>query len=69
MPNDNVSMSKRVLPILSNEKLTPYGKLEQLLSFPTVTFCSKNLRMYEQFFHVRSGPNKVRLQKVPYGVM
>jgi len=68
MPNDNVSMSKRVLPILSNEKLTPYGKLEQLLSFPTVTFCSKNLRMYEQFFHVRSGPNKVRLQKVWEGI-
>lgn len=62
-PAAAVNFTKKLIPIL-NSSNPVYQKLEDLLSLPTVGYCTKNLRLYEQFFSGRTGPNKVRLQKV-----
>lgn len=62
-PDDSVNFSKKILPILNGASLKTYDKIEALQSLPTVNLNWKNLRLYEQYFHGRIGPNKVRLQK------
>lgn len=63
MPSENIQLSKCAIPILNQSNLATFEKLEQILSLPGVQNNPESLRMYEQFFHVRTGPNKVRLRK------
>jgi len=63
-PNEHVNFSKQIIPILSNPSLRPYEKLEELYGLPGVSYVAANLRLYEHFFSVRTGPNKVRLTKM-----
>merc|ERR1719329_636403 len=62
-PHDNISIGRKIIPILNNKESTPFERLDQILGLPGVNFCAKNLRLYEQFFQVRTGPNKVKLLK------
>mmetsp|Transcript_109777 Transcript_109777/g.321403 ORF Transcript_109777/g.321403 Transcript_109777/m.321403 type:complete len:876 (+) Transcript_109777:102-2729(+) len=63
-PPDSIDYGKSILPILKDDEKTLYEKLHALLSLPTVCWQTKNLRLHEQCFHPRHGPNKVRLRKL-----
>mmetsp|Transcript_51274 Transcript_51274/g.144441 ORF Transcript_51274/g.144441 Transcript_51274/m.144441 type:complete len:487 (+) Transcript_51274:3-1463(+) len=68
-PVDQVSFSKKVIPILSDKTRPPYDKLDAIHKMPGVNYVLGNLRIYEQFFSVRTGPNKVRLRKMWDGLV
>lgn len=62
-PPDVVKFSTRILPLLNNNDLTLYEKLNGLLTLPGVNYNPSCLRLHEQFFPSMGGPSKVRLQK------
>jgi len=63
-PQPCIHFSKQLLPILNNEDLSTYGKLDTLLKLPGVHGAFENLRLYDQAFHPTRGPNKVLLVKL-----
>lgn len=63
-PPDTITFSKRVLPILKDDSLTPYGKIEELLGLWSGGGGLVQLRLYDQAFHPRRGPNKALLCKI-----
>lgn len=67
-PPECISFSKKVVPILANNSLSTYEKLQAMYKLPGVNSIPSNLRFYEAFFHPRSGPNKVRLTKTWEGI-
>eukprot|EP00418_Pyrodinium_bahamense_P066468 CAMPEP_0179082604 /NCGR_PEP_ID=MMETSP0796-20121207/37254_1 /TAXON_ID=73915 /ORGANISM="Pyrodinium bahamense, Strain pbaha01" /LENGTH=849 /DNA_ID=CAMNT_0020779997 /DNA_START=36 /DNA_END=2585 /DNA_ORIENTATION=+ len=62
-PPEEVDFAKKILPVLKDEDLTTYEKLVALLELPGVCQNARNLRLHDQFFDPRLGPNKVRLRK------
>lgn len=62
-PSEEISFAKGIVPVLKDEDLTLFGKLQALLDIRSVNQGPQNLRMHEQFFDPSSGPNKVRLTK------
>merc|ERR1712070_529978 len=58
-----VAFGKRLLPILSNQEMTVYDKVQAMLELPGVQQNPSHLRLHEQFFPSIAGPSKVRLQK------
>mmetsp|Transcript_34566 Transcript_34566/g.78990 ORF Transcript_34566/g.78990 Transcript_34566/m.78990 type:complete len:920 (+) Transcript_34566:30-2789(+) len=64
MPSDHVLFAKKVAPVLNDTSKTAYTKLDDLLTLPGVNRVPLNLRMHEQFFSTKTGPNKVRLQSM-----
>jgi len=67
-PDECVNFTKKILPILNSDSPT-YDKIEALQRLPTVNVNWKNLRLYEQYFNGRIGPNKVRLSKTFEGLV
>jgi len=67
-PLDRVNMSKSIMPVLNDANLTPSQKWDYLYGVPGVSSHLANLRLHEQCFSVRSGPNKVRLTKLWEGL-
>lgn len=63
-PSEGVDFSKRIIPILKDEQMTPLQKIEELLMLPGVHQHPDRLRLYENFFHAAKGPNKVKLKLV-----
>ncbi|CAK0886688.1 unnamed protein product [Prorocentrum cordatum] len=63
-PSEEISFAKGIVPVLKDEGLTLFGKLQALLDIRSVNQGAQNLRMHEQFFDPTSGPNKVRLTKI-----
>lgn len=61
-PSEHIDYSKSIAPVLRAQS-TVYDKLEVLLGLPGVCRNPKNLRLHEQFFDPRLGPNKIRLRK------
>jgi len=61
---ENMSFAKAMSPLLKDESLTVFKKLEAFLDLPSVYHVPVNLRLYEQCFDCRHGPNKVRLHKL-----
>mmetsp|Transcript_102786 Transcript_102786/g.257850 ORF Transcript_102786/g.257850 Transcript_102786/m.257850 type:complete len:871 (+) Transcript_102786:78-2690(+) len=60
---ENLNFGKALLPALKDDNLSVFEKLDQLLECRGVHRLPVNLRLYEQYFDCRHGPNKVRLQK------
>ncbi|CAE7776694.1 secG [Symbiodinium sp. CCMP2592] len=63
-PSEGVDFSKRIIPILKDEQMTPLQKIEELLMLPGVHQHPDRLRLHENFFHAAKGPNKVKLKLV-----
>ncbi|CAE7240278.1 ANKRD36C [Symbiodinium natans] len=63
-PSEGVDFSKRIVPILKDEQMTPLQKIEEMLMLPGVNQHPDRLRLYENFFHAAKGPNKVKLKLV-----
>mmetsp|Transcript_116010 Transcript_116010/g.247978 ORF Transcript_116010/g.247978 Transcript_116010/m.247978 type:complete len:882 (+) Transcript_116010:63-2708(+) len=63
-PSPEINFAKSIVPILKDEDLTTFDKLDRLVSLRGVSQMPQNLRLYEQFFDATLGPNKIRLQKV-----
>jgi len=62
-PPHCVRFKEVILPILKNESLLPYEKVTALMYLPGVNGVFENLRLYDQFFRLNRGPNKVQLNK------
>lgn len=60
---ETVAFGKRMAPILNDDGMAAYDKLQALLELPGVQYNPGNLRLHEQFFPSMGGPSKVRLQK------
>lgn len=67
-PSEHVDFSKAMVPILKDDARMPYTKLEALMALRGVHEVPKNLRLFEHMFDPRTGPNKVRLQKLWEGL-
>jgi len=67
-PQECVNFGKVLLPLLRADR-HPYEKMEALLTLPSVNRNPENLRLYDQCFDMRTGPNKVRLQKLWEGLV
>jgi len=63
-PVDATVFKQKLLPIISNESLTVFEKVEELMCLPGVASCFKNLRLHDQCFHLCRGPNTTRLSKL-----
>lgn len=63
-PPEDVKFVEKILPILKDQALTPYQRLEKLLELPGVQSVPANLRLRDQLFNLRRGPNKVLLTKL-----
>ncbi|CAJ1330344.1 unnamed protein product [Effrenium voratum] len=63
-PSEGVDFSKRVIPLVKDETMTPLQKIEELLMLPGVSQVPERLRLHETFFHPLQGPNKVKLKLV-----
>uniref|UniRef100_A0A7S4QR61 EF-hand domain-containing protein n=1 Tax=Alexandrium monilatum TaxID=311494 RepID=A0A7S4QR61_9DINO len=63
-PPEEVDFTKVILPLLKDEDKLPYEKLQELLNLPEVHHHFRNLRIHEQCFDPRLGPNKVRLRRL-----
>eukprot|EP00428_Durinskia_dybowskii_P020078 CAMPEP_0170212662 /NCGR_PEP_ID=MMETSP0116_2-20130129/5949_1 /TAXON_ID=400756 /ORGANISM="Durinskia baltica, Strain CSIRO CS-38" /LENGTH=882 /DNA_ID=CAMNT_0010463201 /DNA_START=91 /DNA_END=2739 /DNA_ORIENTATION=+ len=63
-PPEAINFGKVIMPILKDDQLTVYGKLEALWELPGIHGNPQNLRLHEQLFDVRTGPNQVRLMKL-----
>lgn len=61
---DGIKFVETVLPILKNEAMSPYQKVEALLDLPGVAGLPSNLRLRDQLFSMRRGPTKVLLTKL-----
>lgn len=64
-PPESVNFAKTILPILKDENLTPYERLDSMLRLPAGgnhKLC--HLRIYDQVFHPKRGPNKIQLGKI-----
>lgn len=61
---DNFCFAKAILPIFKDEEKSLFEKLDAILDLPGIHRNPFNLRLYEQNFESRRGPNKVRIQKV-----
>jgi len=63
-PGEGLNFTRAILPILRDESLTPDQKLEQMLHLPGAFKSFENLRLRDQLFNTRKGPNKVLLSKL-----
>lgn len=63
-PSENVDYGKAIVPILKDTERSLYSKLEALSGLPGVRQNLQNLRLAEQLFDPRHGPNKARLLKL-----
>lgn len=63
-PPDCVRFKEVILPILKNQSLLPYEKVNALMDLPGVFGEFENLRLYDQVFRLNRGPNKVQLKKL-----
>lgn len=63
-PSSHIQFSKSVLPLLQNTELSFYDKLEAIITLPGVNYALAHARLYEQCFHVKTGPSKVRITKI-----
>jgi len=63
-PPDCVRFKEVILPILKNQSLLPYEKVNALMDLPGVYGIFENLRLYDQVFRLSRGPNKVQLNKL-----
>mmetsp|Transcript_106231 Transcript_106231/g.307469 ORF Transcript_106231/g.307469 Transcript_106231/m.307469 type:complete len:895 (-) Transcript_106231:210-2894(-) len=63
-PPECLSYGSALAPILKNESKTVSEMLEAILTLPGANNVPRNLRLHEQLFSCRSGPYKVRLQKL-----
>lgn len=67
-PPEGVCFAKRLLPVLKDAEKSPYERLEAIMGLPGVRNEPKNLRLHEQCFDPKTGPNKVRLLKIWEGL-
>jgi len=63
-PPEGVSFARAILPILKNEAATPDEKLQKMLHLNGAHRSFENLRLRDQLFNSRKGPNKVLLSKL-----
>mmetsp|Transcript_97396 Transcript_97396/g.252023 ORF Transcript_97396/g.252023 Transcript_97396/m.252023 type:complete len:876 (-) Transcript_97396:89-2716(-) len=63
-PPETVSWGKAILPVLKDEAMSFWDKMQALNSLPGVNCNLRNLRIHDQCFNPASGPNKVKLQKL-----
>lgn len=61
---DDVKFVEKILPILKEQALTTYQRLDKMLELPGVQRAPVNLRLRDQLFNLRRGPNKVLLTKL-----
>lgn len=62
--SDDIKFVEKILPILKEQVLTPYQRLDKMLELPGVQGVPANLRLRDQLFNLRRGPNKVLLTKL-----
>jgi len=67
-PPASVDFTKHIIPVLKDEDMTPYDKLQAIIGLHGVGQNARNLRLHEFFFDPRHGPNKARLRKMWEGL-
>lgn len=63
-PKERVNFAHCLLPILKDDSLSTFDKVDALMNLPGVMGQFKGLRVYDQVFHARRGPNKVQTGKL-----
>lgn len=63
-PPENVRFADAILPILKDDSLSPYEKINALMDLPGVCGVFENLRLYDQVFRLNRGPNRIQLNKL-----
>lgn len=63
-PSESVHIGLKIMPILKDESMSPYDKLDALMNLSGTCGSFAKLRIWDQLFHVRSGPNKAAAKRL-----